>query len=348
MARARLLAVVAPALLVLAACGSVASPESSGSSSSSKHPVEDGAFPVTVDHKYGTTTVKKASERIVVVGLKEQDDLLALGEVPVATTKWLDDTAGGIYPWAKERLGDAKTPQLLNQDDGVQVEKVAALRPDLIIGLYAGMTKGEYETLSKIAPTVAQPGDVPDYGISWQQEALTVGKAVGKPQAAKDLVDDVEAKVAKIADANPSLDGREALFASPYEGTYVYGSTDPRTRFLTDLGMRIPADIDKVVGTKEFGANISPERVDFLDVDALVWLADEGKERDTVLGNKAYTGLGVHRDGRDVFIGNTDQYGLAISFVTALSVPYTMERLAPQLSAAVDGRASTKVPNVKD
>ena len=262
----------------------------------------------------------------------------------MGTTKWLDETAGAIYPWATSALGDAATPEVLDQADGIQVEKVAALTPDLIIGLYSGMTKQEYTTLSKIAPTVAQPGDVPDYGISWQDETLTVGKAVGKPAAAQTLVDGVEAQVKKTAADHPELEGKTGLFATPYEGFYVYGSTDPRTRFLTDLGMVLPTDIDEVVGTKSFGASISAERTDFLDVDAIVWLADEGKEREAVLQSSTYTALDVHDQGRDVFVGNTDTYGQAISFVTVLSVPYTMERLAPQLAAAVDGDASTKVP----
>jgi len=38
-------------------------------------------------------------------------------------------------------------------------------------------------------------------------------------------------------------------------------------------------------------------------------------------------------------VAEQDCYGARI-----LSVPYTMERLAPQLSAAVDGNPSTKVP----
>ena len=40
---------------------------------------------------------------------------------------------------------------------GIREEQIAALRPDLIIGISAGLTPEQYETYSRIAPTVAAP-----------------------------------------------------------------------------------------------------------------------------------------------------------------------------------------------
>ena len=74
---------------------------------------------------------------------------------------------------------------MLDEQDGIEIEKVAAQRPDLILGVYAGMTKKEYESLSKLAPVVAQPKGKPDYGSSWQEETPITGKAVGKPAEAR-------------------------------------------------------------------------------------------------------------------------------------------------------------------
>ncbi|UYM05271.1 ABC transporter substrate-binding protein [Solicola gregarius] len=344
-----LTALLAVVLMTTTACGDD-DPAGAETSAANAAPAEEGAFPVEIEHKYGTTTVEEEPERVVVVGLKEQDDLLALGVVPVATTEWLDDTPGGLYPWAKERLVGADVPASLNQDDGVQFEKVAAQRPDLIIGLYSGLTQADYDKLSQIAPTVAQPGDIPDYGIGWQEELLTVGKAVGRPEAAQEIVDDVEGKIEDVAKKHPEFQGKHAIFATPYEGTYVYGSADPRSRLLTDIGFELPSDIDDVVGTKDFGANISAENTEFVDTDALVWLTNVMEDKDAILDNEVYTSLPVHEEGRDVFVGDAKHpdYGFSISFVTALSVPYTLDRLVPQLAAAVDGDPATKVPTPKD
>ena len=105
----------------------------------------ESAFPVTIEHKYGSTTIEKAPERVVVVGLREQDALLALGVVPVATTEWYGEHPGAIFPWATDELGDAKPPTVLDDTDGVEIEKVAAQQPDLILGVYSGITEKEYD-----------------------------------------------------------------------------------------------------------------------------------------------------------------------------------------------------------
>src|SRR4051794_30906065 len=140
--------------LLLTACGS---DESTSSATPTAASGEPGAFPVTIAHKYGSTTLETEPERVVVVGLREQDALLALGVVPVATTEWFGKHPGAIFPWAKPALGSAAIPAVLDSTDGIQIEKVAAQRPDLILGIYSGMTKKEYDQLSKIAPVVAQP-----------------------------------------------------------------------------------------------------------------------------------------------------------------------------------------------
>ena len=62
------------------------------------------AQPVTIEHKYGSTTVSEAPTRVVTVGLVEQDALLALGVVPVGTTEWYGEQPGALWPWAQAEL----------------------------------------------------------------------------------------------------------------------------------------------------------------------------------------------------------------------------------------------------
>ena len=47
--------------------------------------------------------------------------------------------------------------------------------------------------------------------------------------------------------------------------------------------------------------------------------------------------------GREVFIVESSDYGNAVSLSTVLSIPYVLDRLVPQLAAAVDGKTTTKV-----
>lgn len=102
---------------------------------------EGDALTVTIKHKFGETTIKKTPKRVVCVGLVEQDALLALGIVPVAVTKWFGEAPGCIFPWTTDELPDVKLPTVLDATSGIPVEKVAAQAPDLIIGLYSGVTK---------------------------------------------------------------------------------------------------------------------------------------------------------------------------------------------------------------
>ncbi len=122
----------------------------------------DGRFPVTIEHRFGSTTIPAAPSRVVVAGLVEQDPLLALGVVPVATTEWFGEHPGAIHPWAREALGDAPLPEVLSIADGFEFERIAALRPDLIVGLLGGPeTRGDYDKLARIAPIVTQPAGLP-------------------------------------------------------------------------------------------------------------------------------------------------------------------------------------------
>ena len=50
----------------------------------------------------------------------------------------------------------------------INFERIAALEPDLILGVYSGMTARDYELLPQIAPTVAQTDRYIDYGTSRQ------------------------------------------------------------------------------------------------------------------------------------------------------------------------------------
>jgi iron complex transport system substrate-binding protein len=302
---------------------------------------EAGAFPVTIKNKYGDTVIKAAPQRIVVVGLVEQDALLALGVTPVATTEWFGDKPGALFPWAKAKLGSNAVPQVLSDKDGIQFEKVAALQPDLIIGLYAGITADDYKKLTAIAPTVAQLPGAPDYGVGWQDVTRTVGKAVGKPHQADELVQGIEDRFAKVREAHPEFKGKTALMASPYEGYFIYGSQDPRSRLLTDLGFSLPEGLDKVIGDK-FGANISAEKVSLLNVGALVWFPEKGGtaklKADPLLKSQPVT-----TQGRSIYIEENyddDLYG-ATSFVSILSLPTVLDQLVPKLATAADGNPST-------
>ena len=332
---------LAPAL---AACGD-SEPGSTGSSASDEGGGDTvaGAFPVTIPHKFGETTIETAPTRVVCVGLTEQDALLAVGVVPLAVTEWFGDAPGFIFPWATGALEavDGELPEILSSADGVDVEKVASYAPDLIIGQYAGITDKEYELLAKIAPTVAQSGDYADYGAPWDEMALNIGKAVGKADEMQTVVDGVKQQIADAAAAHPEFQGRSAVCVTGYEGLFIYGPEDPRSRMLVDLGFTFPDGVFGGPG-EEFGTSISSERTSDLDqVDVAVWLDLDLDPVTKGIFERTTTAA----DGRYVNIGEKDgAYYVGHSFVTPLSIPYVLERYVPQLAAAVDGDPVTAPP----
>jgi iron-siderophore transport system substrate-binding protein len=330
---------LALALLLAAALISACGAEPDTSSSAAAGAAEPAAFPVTIEHKYGSTTITKAPKRVVVAGLREQDSLLALGIVPVGTTEWYGKHPGAIFPWAQDELGDAPKQEVLSFTDGIQFEKIAALRPDLILAVYSGLTEKDYETLSKLAPTVAQPPGEVDWGSSWQEEILTFGAAVGKPKEAERLRAAAQARLDGAAKAHPEFKGQTAAFATPYQGYYVYGPQDARSRLLTDLGFSFPPALEDI-GGEDFGGNVAAEKLDLLDVGTLVWFADPGPA-EKIRGNRLYSRLKVRREGRDVFLAEKGEVYEATSFISVLSIPVLVDRLVPRLAAAADGDPAT-------
>lgn len=317
---------------LLASCTSTApSPES---------PVAGAGFPVTIDHKYGRTEITKAPERVVSVGLTEQDTLLALGIAPIAAREWFGEQPGALWPWARVAVGAASLPEVLTYE--LNYEKIAALRPDLILGMVWGITDVEYPKLSQIAPTVAQSADFVDGGIPWQDVTRAVGRALGQEPRASELVVAVEAQVAAARQANPQFAGATAVAAYDFgDGQLgVYGPQDPRARILSSLGFETPPRIAELVGD-EFYAMISSEQLELVEADVVVWIENTEAGARRIQDQPVYRTLKVAQEGRDVFLIGNDPVGAAYAFSTVLSLPVALEGLIPRLAAALDGDPAT-------
>lgn len=338
--------------LLLAACGGAAlpaadravegadpSPAAETPTSADPPEVTAGPFPVAIQHQHGETILESEPERIVTVGLTDHDAFLALGVTPVGVTDWFGDQPHATWPWARDELGDAE-PEIVGTPQELDFERIAALEPDVIVGLYAAMDEQTYGMLSEIAPTVAQPGDHVDYGIPWQELTRTVGRIVGEPERADALVGGIEERFATIRDEHPEFVGASAAIATPFEGIYVYSFEVANGRVLASLGFELPGEFVEMIGDAD-GTALSLERVELLDTDVLVWLdavPDEGP-----LANDLYRSLDVHREGRELFVASSSELGGAMSFSSVLSLPFLLDGLVPKLEAAIDGDPGTTV-----
>jgi iron complex transport system substrate-binding protein len=300
------------------------------------------AFPVTVEHRYGTTTVRAAPKRIAVVGLTEQDVVLALGEKPIATTEWYGDQPYAVWPWAREALGDAK-PTVLKVTDGFEFEKIASLRPDLIVGTNSGMERADYDKLSAIAPTLPGVRGGTDYFSRWDEQTELIARAMGKAQEGRKLVEDIEASYAKAAAEHPELAGKTVTFLQNafYDGLIYAYPPGLNTEFLTMLGLTIDPDIEQIDHKPGEQVGISRERFDLADADLMVFATEKPSDVPALEKIPTFGRLSAVREHRAVFTDGT--LAGAMYFMSPLSLPYVLERLTPQLAAAAKGEAPRKV-----
>ena len=122
-----------------------------GCSADKPSPGTPGGGAVTIQHAFGETTVPAPPKRVVSAGFTEQDSLLALGVVPIATTEWFGAQPFAVWPWAQPKLGAAQ-PMVLNLDTGIDVDKIATLKPDLIVAIGARFDDRITGKLSEFAP----------------------------------------------------------------------------------------------------------------------------------------------------------------------------------------------------
>ena len=318
----------------LAACSGKEEPEPS----TSPTPASKPAFPATVAHKYGKTTIKSAPQRIVVVGFTEQDALLALGVVPIATTTatWSGDAEYNIYPWAKDKLGDAK-PAVLDSTEGLQYDQIKALKPDLILGTNAGLSKADYTRLSKIAPTIANSGAYDsDWYEPWDTQTEMIGEAVGKVPEAKQLVADLNQRFADAEAAHPKFQGVTAAFVqAPYtDGSVIAWPAGLSSDFLGDLGFVIPKSLNKFVDKDVAQAQIPAKDTKVLnDATILVWGTEDEEDAASIRKDKVLSKLDAMKAGRAIFTGG--MVTTAIYFGSILSIPYVLDALIPKLNEVV-------------
>ncbi|PRB14866.1 iron-siderophore ABC transporter substrate-binding protein [Microbacterium sp. MYb62] len=282
MRTSRILAIGAAAALAvgLSACAS-STPEST--STVGGNPASADAFPVTVEHAYGETTISEKPERIATVAWANHEVPLALGIVPVGMSKasWGDDDDNGVLPWVEEKLDElgAETPVLFDETDGIDYEAVADTEPDVILAAYSGLTQEEYDTLSKIAPVIAYPEVA--WGTSVDDMIEMNSKALGLEDEGEALIDDLHADAEKALEANSVLKDKKVLFAylDPADLSQIgyYTAIDTRPGYLHDnLGLPFPSIVEDTADTEKFDLTVSAEEVaKFADVDLFVTYGDD-------------------------------------------------------------------------
>jgi iron complex transport system substrate-binding protein len=285
---------------------------------------KDGS--ITVKHIFGETKISAPPKRVVSAGFTEQDDLLAVGVVPIAITDWFGGEPFGVWPWAQPKLAGAQ-PVVLSLADGIQVDQIAPLKPDLIVATNAGLDKDTYTKLSAIAPTIAQSG--PDaFFEPWKDQATAIGQAVFKPDDMTNLIRAVDDKFAGVGKNNPQFAGRRVLLLGGtfYEAGVRITTPGWRTDFLTNMGFVIPDTGGELVPRENMASVLD-------GADVLIWTTESDDEQAALLADPIVAKLRATIANRNVFTGK-DLAG-AIAFASTLSYPVVADQLPPMLARAL-------------
>ncbi|GAB2566570.1 ABC transporter substrate-binding protein [Kribbella endophytica] len=287
-------------------------------------------WPVTVEHKFGSTSIPAKPQRIVTAGWNDQDFVLALGEVPVSTREWFEEYPN--YPWVKAVVGD-KPPTTFSAE--LDFEAIAQQRPDLILAIYETIDKATYDKLSAIAPTVVQSEQYDDEQTPWDVQTLTVGKALGKPAEAQALVDKVNAKLDEAKKAHPEFAGKVLVedFGPENGQHYLLPAKDPRRALFDALGF----------AAQQEKAEISDERVDLLDRDVLFI---NGATKAAMLKRPVFGRLDVVKTDRTLYTTFKTPLSGALAYSGPNALLYALDVLVPQLANALDNNPATPVADL--
>ena len=280
---------------------------------------------VTVTHAFGETKIPKPPTRVVSAGLNDADDLLALGVVPVAITDWFGGEPFGVWPWAQARLGDA-TPAVLSLADGVQIEQIAAARPDLIVATTAGLDKDTYQALTAIAPTIAQSGRSAFFE-PWRDQAALIGQATFPHDDMTTMVSDIDASLKKVKDDHPEFADKTVLMLDGRVDDAGARVTGPawRRAFLTDMGLTL-VDADGTIARDRLSRVLD-------SADVVIWTTESDEEQAALLADPIVAAARATTRKHTVFTGK--ELAGAIAYASVLSYPVVIDKLPPLIAAAL-------------
>lgn len=149
----------------------------------------------TIVHDFGTTELKKAPKRIVILDNLYGEILDPLDITPVGATTGQADSQE-LSTLFKKQYKDAKVVSVGWQGNP-DLDKIAELKPDLI--LMTGEQEDLYEELSEIAPTVGYQINT-DENWDYHETSLKVAEIFDKRDEMKKDLDRVDAREAVFAE----------------------------------------------------------------------------------------------------------------------------------------------------
>ncbi|MGH3885714.1 MAG: ABC transporter substrate-binding protein [Pseudonocardiaceae bacterium] len=283
MRRPRRLIVVLFALVALIATGCGGSGVNRGDP-----PTGAGSAARIVQHAMGSTEITGEPERVVVLDTGELDSVLALGVTPVGAVR--TDATSGLQSYLADRVQDVT---MVGSNNEPNLEAIAALRPDLILSSKL-RHEALYDKFSGIAPTVFAER----YGVTWKENLLLAGDALGKREEAERILADYEQKAKQVGQQFGDPGALAVSMVRFYPANIrLYGEGSFIGTILRDAGFARPQSqqVDKTF------VEVSAEQVAQADGDVLFYSAYGSTGKDAqgkVTANPLWQRLGAVSGGR--------------------------------------------------
>lgn len=215
-----------------------------------------------ITHAMGVTNVPDNPQRVVVLTNEGTEAVLAVGITPVgAVRSWLGSP---WYAHIKDKMGSAEA---VGEESAVNLELIAALQPDLILG---NKTRQEkiYDQLSAIAPTVMAErlrGD-------WKKNLLLYADALGKKAEGEAVLKHFDERAAALsAELGDLKKEKVSLIRFMPNLTRIYYQDTFGGQIFSQIGIARPAIQDK----PGFADDVTKERIPEFDGDRLFYFVYE-------------------------------------------------------------------------
>ncbi len=300
---------------------------------------------VVIEHAHGSTTIPEKPKRIVALSWMTPDIVAALGTNPVGIEEVWGAGESGFQPWFEDFVTEeyGETPEIIPfTDEGPNYEAIMALQPDLILGLYSGITDVEYERLSQIAPTVPYI-EGPWDPSTWENMTRTVGKAMYEEERAEQLIEETDELITSLAAEHPEFVDKTFVWGLTLnEGATdlgVYLEYDPRVRITEALGFTSTPAMDDFLATAEgdnWYTGVSLERLSDVEADLFAAWAGSAAEGEYTVANKVVSAWNPIAKNSYVIYGD-EALASAISSPTVLSLDAKLPQYVDDLAAALAG-----------
>jgi iron complex transport system substrate-binding protein len=247
------------ALFLLAACGGTE--EKTTEKEETTKTTEETSY--TVEHSMGSTTIKGTPERVVILTNEGTEALLAMGVTPVGAVKSFTGD-----PWYDHIADQLKDTQVVGVESEVNVEAIAALKPDLIIGNKMRQEK-IYDQLNAIAPTVFAETLRGDWKVNFELYA----KALNKEEKGKEILEKYNARIAELKEKlGDKLNMKVSMVRFMAGEVRIYHKDTFSGVILGDLGFARPESQN----VDDFAErNVTKERIPAMEGDILFYFTYE-------------------------------------------------------------------------